>query len=211
MVTLLLYLVATVATAFAFAPWYFFLCRFFTGVRHRRRVRGDQLRDRRADPGPQPRPGRPRDQRQLLGRGGDRRRSAALLLLDTSIFDDGPRLAAGVRRRRLLGLGILLVRRHVPESPRWLFIHGREEEAERIVGQIEAEVRARDRPGAAEPRERASRSASATRSRSARSRRSRSSAIRAARSSAWRCSSARRSSTTPSPSTSARSSTSSST
>jgi MFS family permease len=32
MITLLIYLVATVLTAFAFAPWYFFLCRFFTGV-----------------------------------------------------------------------------------------------------------------------------------------------------------------------------------
>src|SRR3979411_125843 len=32
MVTLLLYLIATVATAFAFAPWYFFVCRFFTGM-----------------------------------------------------------------------------------------------------------------------------------------------------------------------------------
>jgi MFS family permease len=32
MVTLVLYLTATVATAFAFAPWYFFLCRFLTGM-----------------------------------------------------------------------------------------------------------------------------------------------------------------------------------
>jgi MFS family permease len=32
MLTMALYIVATVATAFAFAPWYFFLCRFLTGM-----------------------------------------------------------------------------------------------------------------------------------------------------------------------------------
>jgi hypothetical protein len=37
-------------------------------------------------------------------------------------------------------LVVLVVRRHVPESPRWLFIHGQEGEAERIVGGIEHDV-----------------------------------------------------------------------
>ena len=32
MLTLAVYLLATVATAFAFAPWYFFICRFFAGA-----------------------------------------------------------------------------------------------------------------------------------------------------------------------------------
>jgi hypothetical protein len=39
---------------------------------------------------------------------------------------------------------VLLVRRNVPESPRWLFIHGREREGDRIVTEIEERVCAED-------------------------------------------------------------------
>jgi MFS family permease len=39
---------------------------------------------------------------------------------------------------------VFIVRRHVPESPRWLFIHGREDEGDRIVTEIEEQVRAED-------------------------------------------------------------------
>ena len=41
----------------------------------------------------------------------------------------------------VLGLSIIYLRRHIPESPRWLLTHGRAEEAERTVDAIEERVR----------------------------------------------------------------------
>jgi len=40
----------------------------------------------------------------------------------------------------VIGLAVLTMRRHVPESPRWLMVHGDPEDAERIVGDIERQV-----------------------------------------------------------------------
>jgi MFS family permease len=141
MVTLLLYIAATVATAFAFAPWYFFLCRFLTGMG----IGGEYAAINSAIDELIPARNRGRVDLAINGSfwvGAAVGGLVSLLLLDRSIFatDVGWRLAFGAGA--LLGVGILFVRRHVPESPRWLFIHGREQEAERIVAQIEAEVRA---------------------------------------------------------------------
>jgi MFS family permease len=139
MLTLVVYLTATVATAFAFAPWYFFVTRFFTGAG----IGGEYAAINSAID--ELIPARVRGRVDLiingsywLGAAGGA--AGALLLLDTSIFAAhiGWRLAFGVGA--IFGLVVLVVRRHIPESPRWLFIHGYEDEAERIVSQIEGEV-----------------------------------------------------------------------
>jgi len=71
--------------------------------------------------------------------------AAAVILLAPERFpiDLGWRLAFGMGV--ILGIGILWLRRFVPESPRWLITHGQPREAERIVREIEAEI------GAPEP------------------------------------------------------------
>ncbi len=97
---------------------------------HRRRVRGDQFGHRRDDPVALPRPGRHRDQRHLLGRCGARRGSERLLLSDT-IFADGWGWRIGFFIGPVIGILIIFLRRHIPESPRWQIGHGFEKEAER--------------------------------------------------------------------------------
>ncbi len=52
--------------------------------------------------------------------------------------DLGWRVAFGIGS--VLGLGVLLLRRHLPESPRWLMLHDRLPEAEQVVGEIERRV-----------------------------------------------------------------------
>ena len=43
----------------------------------------------------------------------------------------------------VFAIAIMLVRRNVPESRRWLVIHGKDAEAERVVGDIERRMSTR--------------------------------------------------------------------
>src|ERR1700730_1720507 len=67
---------------------------------------------------------------------------ASLVFLDPNVFapDVGWRLAFAIGG--VLCLGILLMRRHVPESPRWLVTHGFARQADATVADIEQRVRA---------------------------------------------------------------------
>lgn len=53
----------------------------------------------------------------------------------------GWRVAFGIGA--VLGVGVLILRLRVPESPRWLMLRGREKEASEVVGQIEETVSAK--------------------------------------------------------------------
>ena len=66
---------------------------------------------------------------------------ASTVLLDTDRFgqDVGWRIAFFLGP--ILGLGIIYLRRHIPESPRWMLTHGHAEAAEKIVDGIEQEIR----------------------------------------------------------------------
>jgi MFS family permease len=64
--------------------------------------------------------------------------AATLFVLNKLSPDLGWRLAYLVGP--VLGLVIIYVRRNLPESPRWLLMHGREKEAEQNIALIEKEV-----------------------------------------------------------------------
>jgi len=139
MVSLGVYTVATVLTAFSMNPMWYFGARFLTGTG----IGGEYAAINSAIDELIPAKFRGRVDIAINGSFWIGAAGGALLtipLLDPTVIDQayGWRLAFGLGA--ILAIGILLVRRNVPESPRWLFIHGREDEAEEIVQDIERTV-----------------------------------------------------------------------
>ncbi|MDB5411297.1 MAG: transporter [Rhodospirillales bacterium] len=140
-ITLGLYLVATAATALSWDFWSFALFRFLTGAG----IGGEGTAINSAIQ--ELIPARYRGWTDLTINGSFWMGAAlgaagTLVLLHPGLLpeDWGWRAAFGIGA--VLGLGILFLRRFVPESPRWLMVHGRVAEAEAIVGEIEARVAA---------------------------------------------------------------------
>jgi MFS family permease len=143
MVTLGVYLIATIATAFSFNYIWFAVFRFFTGTG----IGGEYSAINSAID--ELIPARVRGHTDLAINGSWWVGTAAGAALTTVLLnphilaiDLGWRLCFGMGA--VLGLAILFVRRFVPESPRWLMMHGRFDEANQIVDQIEGEVMKED-------------------------------------------------------------------
>ena len=139
-VTLGLYLAATASTAASWDFWSFALFRFLTGAG----IGGEYTAINSAIQEFIPARFRGRTDLAINGSfwlGAALGAAGAVLFLQPGRLppDWGWRAAFGIGS--LLGLGILALRRLIPESPRWLMLHARTDEAQAVLGEIERRVK----------------------------------------------------------------------
>jgi MFS family permease len=135
-ITLGVYLIAAFLTAFSWNFWSFAVFRFFTGAG----IGGEYAAINSAIDELIPARVRGRVDLAINGSywiGAAVGSLASLVLLNPRILsiDLGWRLGFGIGAA--LGLVVIFYRHHVPESPRWLVTHGKRDEADRVVAEIE--------------------------------------------------------------------------
>src|SRR3954451_17158093 len=138
--TLMVYLVGAALAGLAPNMWIFLVCRFISGMG----IGGEYSAVNSAIDELIPGKHRGRVDLAINGTywaGAALGAAASSFLLDTDRFaeDIGWRIAFFIGP--VIGLGIIYLRRHIPESPRWMVIHGKPDKAEEVVAGIEDEVR----------------------------------------------------------------------
>lgn len=138
-ITVLVYLLATIASGFSWDFWSLALFRLITGMG----IGGEYAAVNSAIQELVPARRRGFVDLAINGSywiGAGMGAIGSLIVLNPALVpqDIGWRLAFVIGG--LLALVILWVRRYIPESPRWLMTHGRVSESERIVGDIERSV-----------------------------------------------------------------------
>ncbi len=139
-VTLGTYLVATALTAFSWDIWSFCLFRFFTGAG----IGGEYSAVNSTIQEFIPAKYRGQTDLAINGSfwiGGAMGAAASIVLLDDAVIP----LHYGWRSvffiGSLLSVGIIFLRTLIPESPRWLVIHGQEKAAEKVMADIEGHMK----------------------------------------------------------------------
>ena len=149
-VTLLVYLAGVLLTATSWSFWSFAIFRVITGVG----IGGEYAAINSAID--ELIPARYRGRVDLIVNGsfwlgaavGS---GASLLFLDPHILPADLGWRFGFAIGGVLGLGILLLRGYVPESPRWLVIHGWKQKADAAIEDIEQRIRSKSAAPLAPP------------------------------------------------------------
>ena len=141
-VTLAIYLVGSGVAGFAWTPWFLYLWRFVAGLG----IGGEYTAINSAIDEMIPSKYRGRVDIAVNGTywaGAMIGALGSFVLLNHDVLPENIGWRVAFLIGPVLGLVIIYLRRHIPESPRWMLSHGQTADAERIVDDIEAGVRAK--------------------------------------------------------------------